>query len=204
MMAAKTPSLLLPTAYLPPIAYFQLLCHHKQAVVEQWESYPKQTLRNRTYILTANGVQLLSVPVVKPNGNHTLTRDIAISYSEAWNVRHWRAIVSAYNASPYFLYYRDALESILMQRHERLIELNETLISLVLRWLKMDCELKYSEQFDAPTQQDTDFRYHPETIPYKEKKYYQVFDTKYPFQPNLSILDLLFNMGPEAKDYLVC
>lgn len=199
--AEQTP--LLPTAYLPSIGYFQLLCRHKKAVVEQWETYPKQTLRNRTYILTANGVQLLSVPVVRPNGNHTLTHDIHISYSEAWQVQHWRAIVSAYNASPYFLYYRDALESILMQRHERLIELNEALIYLVLKWLKQDIRLQYSEQFILPDHRDHDFRYTPENIPYKEKKYYQVFDTKYPFQPNLSILDLLFNMGPEAIDYLV-
>lgn len=195
---------LLPTAYLPPIGYFQLLCRHKQAVVEQWETYPKQTLRNRTCILTANGVQLLSVPVIKPNGNHTLTRDIQISYSEAWHVQHWRAIMSAYNASPYFLYYRDALEAILMQRHERLLELNEALMRLVLRWLKLDCELQYSTKFTVPTHQDNDFRYQPEAIPYQEKKYYQVFDTKYPFQPNLSILDLIFNMGPETMDYINC
>ena len=195
---------LLPTAYLPPIGYFQLLCRHKLAVVEQWETYPKQTVRNRTHILTANGVQLLSVPVIKPDGNHTLTHDIQISYSEAWHVQHWRAIVSAYNNSPYFLYYRDTLEAILMQRHERLLELNEALIYLVLRWLKLDCKLQNSDQFAFPTHQDNDFRYQPDAIPYKEKKYYQVFDTKYPFQPNLSILDLIFNMGPEAMDYLDC
>ena len=202
-MSDTAPSeLLLPTAYLPPIGYFQLLQHHPNAVVEQWETYPKQTLRNRTRILTANGVQRLSVPVVKPQGNHTLTRDIQISYSEAWHMQHWRAIVSAYSASPFFLYYRDALEAVLMQHHERLIELNDTLMTLVLRWLKMDYQLHYTEQFTVPSQQDNDFRYNTEAIPYQQQDYYQVFDTKYPFQPNLSILDLLFNMGPESMSYL--
>lgn len=194
---------LLPTAYLPPIGYFQLLCHYKKAVIEQWETYPKQTLRNRTTVMTANGAQRLTVPVVKPNGNHTLTCDIQISYSEPWNVQHWRTIMSAYNASPYFLYYRDALEHVLMQRYDRLMELNETLITLVLKWLKVNCNLQFSDKFTLPTHQNNDFRYNLEDIPYKQKKYYQVFDSKYPFLPNLSILDLLFNMGPESLDYIL-
>lgn len=202
-MSTDCPStLLLPTAYLPSIGYFQQLCQHPEAIVEQWETYPKQTLRNRTHILTANGPLLLSVPVIKPQGNHTLTRNICISYAEAWNVQHWRAIVSAYNASPFFLYYRDSLESVLMQQHERLINLNNQLISLVLNWLKIDCTLHYSDEFIIPGHKKNDYRYNSDALPYKQKKYYQVFESKYPFQPNLSIIDLLFNMGPEAIDYL--
>lgn len=193
--------LLLPTAYFPPISYFRLLYSHPTAVVEVLETYPKQTLRNRTEILSANGILQLSVPVIRPNGNHTLTKDIAISYSEPWNIRHWRALVSAYNNSPYFLYYRDPLEQILLQRHTRLIDLNQILLQQLLRWLKLDCRVDFSTQFMTPKGQANDFRY---SLPDKlssHTPYYQVFNTRFPFQPNLSILDLLFNLGPEATGY---
>lgn len=194
---------LLPTAYLPSIGYFQLLCHAQHAIVERWETYPKQTLRNRTVIMTANGLLTLSIPVVRPNGNHTLTQDIEISYSEPWNIRHWRAILSAYNASPFFLYYRDPLEDLLMQRQERLIDFNNALLHLAIKWLKLDCDLHFSDQFTPAGAHSADYRYNTAAIPSPQKSYYQVFCAKTPFQPNLSILDLLFNLGPDAKEYLL-
>ena len=94
---------LFSTAYFPPVSYVAALLQSNSIVVEQYETFPKQTYRNRTVIATANGLLSLTVPVVRTNGNHTYTKDMAICYNENWPLKHWRAIESAYNASPYFL-----------------------------------------------------------------------------------------------------
>lgn len=193
---------LLPTAYLPSVGYFRLMAHYPAAAVELLETYPKQTLRNRASILTANGILRLSVPVVRPYGNHTLTQDIGISYSEPWNIRHWRAITSAYNASPFFLYYRDGLEDVLLRRHERLVDLNGALTRLFVKWLKIECTVRHTDRFTPPERDLCDFRFQDPPDRPDAPPYYQVFNTKFAFQRNLSIIDLLFNLGPESTEYL--
>lgn len=203
---STSPTPLFPSLYCPPIAYFTQIAKYESIVIEQYETFPKQTFRNRAIILTANGLLPLSVPAVRTHGNHTMTRDIGISYAEHWNIRHWRAIESAYNASPYFLYYRDGIEQIIMSPHERLIDLNDQILQYCMKKLKIATQVSYSKDF-VPTQSTNDFRqdFSPkhiyDTISFPE--YDQVFATRYPFQPNLSILDLLFNMGPDAKNYLL-
>ena len=196
---------LFSTAYLPPIAYFAALAKHPEVSIEQYETFPKQTYRNRAVILSANGPLPLVVPVTHPYGNHTYTHNIGISYTERWNVNHWRAIVSAYSASPYFLYYKDKLEAILMQHYERLIDLNEALMQYLFKSLKLSVSLQYTKDYAPAGTINEDYRnlFTPKkdsdlTFP----PYSQVFETKMPFVANLSILDLLFNLGPEAKRYL--
>ena len=98
---------LFSTAYFPPISYVAAMLNKQVVVVEQYETFPKQTYRNRAVVATANGLLPLSVPVVRTNGNHTYTKDMDICYNENWAAKHWRAIESAYNSSPYFLYYKD-------------------------------------------------------------------------------------------------
>ena len=195
------------TAYLPPIAYIAQMAQFENVTIEQMETFHKQTYRNRTIILTANGLLPLIVPTIKINGNHTLTRDIGITYNENWNIKHWRAIESAYNSSPYFLYYRDGIEKILMTPYKRLIDLNQALLSYLLKKLKIKCTTNFSENYLTPETTEKDFRdcfsikgnYTTEQFP----EYNQVFITKFPFQPNISILDLLFNLGPDSKEYLM-
>lgn len=198
---------ILATAYLPNTLYFATIAQKKKILIERYETYHKQTFRNRTTILSANGPLDLSVPIIRTNGNHTLTSEIKIAYSEKWQLRHWRAIVSAYNASPFFLYYQDELEHILMGRYETLMELNEKLLSLLIRKLKIECDITYTDDY-LPLPEEEDLRVM--ISPKKEmshlahfEPYEQVFSTKTPFEPNLSILDLLFNLGPESKDYLL-
>lgn len=197
---------LFATGYLAPISYYAQLIASEEVIIEQMESFPKQTYRNRACIQTANGPLPLIVPISKPYGNHTLTRDIVISYRENWNIQHWRAIETAYNASPYFLYYKDALEKIILTPHEKLIDLNHQILVYILKKLKVNIEIKYSEVFEIPQQKEDDFRWKfsiKEPIPESQfPQYNQVFDDKLPFQPNLSIIDLLFNLGPETKAYL--
>ncbi len=210
---------LFPTAYLPSVHYMACLSRYNDITIELKETFPKQTYRNRAIIATGNGLQMLTVPVTRPYGNHTRTEDIGISYQEPWHIRHWRAIVSAYNAAPYFLYYRDDLEQILTQTHNQLIDLNNTILKYLLKKLRIDCEISYTDQYiyatTAPTTQlpsydglspITDFRtllcvkhvQYPVILP----PYSQVFDTRFGFQPNLTVLDLLFNLGPESIEYL--
>ena len=195
---------IIPTSYCPPIEYFAFLAQNEKILIEQLETFPKQTFRNRAVILTANGPLPLIVPVERTNGNHTLTRDVTISYRENWNIQHWRALESAYNTSPYFLYYKDGLEKIFKEKPASLIELNNKIIQYLIAKIKIDCEISLTECFTPIIEPDyrtilTDKKRVMQT---QTEEYDQVFSTKYPFVPNVSILDLLFNLGPDTKKYL--
>ncbi len=193
---------LFSTAYLPPIAYVAALSTHREVLIEVMETFPKQTYRNRTEIMTAGGVRTLSVPVVR--NNHSRTEEVGIDYKERWNIIHLRTIAAAYSASPYYLYYKDELEEILTQRYERLVDLNDALLQWILRTLKSDCQVHHTQEFAKEYPDDYRDTFSPKH-PYptdSHKPYYQVFADRLPFTPNLSFLDLLMNLGPESKDYL--
>ena len=216
--------LLLPTSYLPPLSYVALLLDCPCAIIEIHETYPKQTHRNRCEIMTANGIMRLSVPVVRTSGNHTPTSDITVSYAERWNIQHIRAIESAYSMTPYFLYLWDDLKAILLRRHERLIDLNSEIMRYLFTKLNISCQLQYSEDYVSPQQaasnQQLDMRNmfahnpsseanpsnpltHSSIQAFKQLKYYQLWADRLGFCPNLSIIDLLFNIGPaESRKYL--
>lgn len=200
---------LFSTAYLPAVSYMARVAAYDTIAIEQKETFPKQTFRNRAVIATSNGPLMLNVPVARPQGNHTPTDQMLISYHEPWNIRHWRAIVSAYSAAPYFLYYRDELEQILLTRHQRLIDLNDALLRYLLKKMKLHCTITYTDTFTPPSAPPSplDFRTqltdkHTLGAYPSLPAYPQVFDTRFGFQPNLSCIDLLFNLGPEAKSYL--
>ena len=173
-------------------------------VIEIWETYHKQTYRNRCCVMTANGVQSLSVPVVKVNGNHTMTKDVVVSYKEHWPQIHRRCLESAYKAAPYFDHYIDFLRPIFETRFELLIDLNDAALQAVLKMLKVKKEIVHTTDYIKPI--DNDFReaFTPKAQPDmgRFRKYYQVFSTKFPFAPDLCVLDLIFNEGPESIPYL--
>lgn len=190
------------TAYLPPIAYVAALVRYPEVYIETKETFPKQTYRNRAEIMTAGGIRTLTVPVVR--NNHSRTEEVGIDYKERWNTIHFRTLTVAYSASPYFLYYKDDLEALLAPRYERLTDLNDALLKWVLRLLKCPCNILHTE--DYKKDYETDFRgtFTPKH-PYptlSHKSYHQVFSDRLPFTPNLSIIDLLMNLGPESKSYL--
>jgi hypothetical protein len=203
------PAPLLATSYLPPVEYFALMMHHGGATIEIQETYPKQTYRNRCHIATAGGLLALTVPVVKTNGNRTRTDEAAVSYHLPWNRTHWRSLEGAYNTSPYFLYYRDALEPLYNVHYDRLIDLNTRFLETMLDILKIQVPISYSLSYAPQEPTGTDFRFdiHPKKktclCPESEfPRYTQVFDQQWGFLPNLSIVDLLFNLGPDAHSYL--
>lgn len=193
-----------PTAYMPDIQWIALFLKAGNPKIELFETYQKQSCRTRCNVMTANGLQTLTVPVVKTNGNHTMTKDVAISYREPWQQIHQRCLEAAYRKTPYFDYYFPYLEKAFQTRFETIVELNEFCLKFILKILKINKEIKYTEDFSKIENQE-DYRislskWSPEMTDFP--KYYQVFEDRQPFVSNLSVLDLIFNEGPESLDYL--
>ncbi|MDR1121631.1 MAG: WbqC family protein [Dysgonamonadaceae bacterium] len=193
----------LSTAYLAPIAWYTQLLSD-QVVVERYCHYIKQTYRNRCMIATANGLLSLSIPIEKPATPKAFTKDIRIAAHGDWQHLHWNAIVSAYNSSPFFEYYEDDFRPFYEKKTTFLFDFNETLREMICRLIDLEPTIVYSEEYLPEV--DNDFRelIHPKKnyLPFDSAfiptPYYQVFQQKHGFQPNLSIIDLLFNMGPES------
>lgn len=196
--------LFLSTAYFPPIEYFSLIRNAGNVFIEREENYIKQSYRNRFRILSSNGILTLSVPVMKGSQLKTKIKDITIDYSKRWQQNHLGAITSAYSRSPYFQFYRDSFEKIILGNYKFLIDLNEELINKCLEIMKINKCILYTSSFEAHTGKIYDYRYRltpkrPLDIPYKP--YIQVF-SNLAFVTGLSIIDLLFNAGPESAEYL--
>lgn len=207
MSKEKIDKTLLSTAYFPPITYMALLAVNEKVIIEREESYIKQTFRNRCEIMTANGSLNLTMPVIKTNGNNTKTKDILIFNSDKWYINHWRAIESAYSASPFFLYYQDDIKEFFSGQSENLLDFNTSILERFIKILGISCEINFTDEFIKPYENEFDYRFSitpkSPTDPLVFNEYTQVFSDKFSFSPNLSILDLLFNLGPESKDYLV-
>ena len=154
--------------------------------------------------MTANGVESMTVPVVKVHGNHTMTKDIIISPVEPWQHIHSRCLESAYKAAPYFDHYYDYLRPMFEGHFERLIDLNDAALRAILKMLKVNKEIVHTTDFVREAENDLREAFSPKK-PLDASlfpAYYQVFGAKFPFSPDLSVLDLVFNEGPEATNYL--
>lgn len=202
---------ILNTAYLPPIQYLAKIVSHSNIEIEVYESYAKQSYRNRCVILSCNGILPLSIPVIKVNGNNTLTKDIVIDYSTNWQKLHWKAIESAYRNSTYFDFVADVLNPFYIRREELLINFNSNLLGEVLNFIQVEKRIAYTKDYLKSYPLDVDdFRevIHPKSqnltndISFEPIKYYQVFDDRFDFQPNLSVIDLLFNEGLESLNII--
>jgi hypothetical protein len=196
---------LLSTTYFGPVQWYQKLYRAEHVEIEQWESFQKQTYRNRCLIATTNGIQALTIPVVR--GTSPLIKDIRISDHGNWRHLHWNALQSAYGESPFFEYYQDDLLPFFEKRWSFLLDFNEEIRTKISELIDIQPNVSYTEGYSS-TPSMRDFRMtinpkHPETDPdFLPKPYYQVYQQKHGFLPNLSILDLLFNMGPESILYL--
>jgi len=232
---------LLQTTYFGPIQWYQKLFRHDSCLIEQYDSYQKQTYRNRCVIATANGTQALTVPIVSPATSSALCvsdgsavgegkcllKDLRISDHNEWRRVHWNALQSAYSESPFFEYYADEIYPFFERKYTFLIDFNEAIRQTVCDLIDIHPKVTYTQQWVRPpltpphlegekdcatvTDQQhaiTDYRdvinaKHPRVDPdFEAKEYWQVFRHKHGFLPNLSILDLLFCMGPESIYYL--
>ena len=206
---------LLQTTYFGPIQWYQKLYRYDHCLIEQYDSFQKQTYRNRCVIATANGTQALTVPIEHlPLTSHpsSLVKDLRISDHNQWRRVHWNALQSAYSESPFFEYYADDLRPFFEKKYVFLIDFNEDIRQKVCELIDFKPSVEYTKKFTSDISLQTsvifDFRdvinaKHPKPdTDFEAKEYWQVFQHKHGFQPNLSILDLLFNMGPESVFYL--
>ena len=191
---------LLSTAYLAPIKYYAILLQHPDCSIELHEHFVKQSIRNRCDIYGANGKLQLTIPKQRKGSDKTIIKEIQISYRESWQKEHWNAIVSSYNSSPYFEYYQDELQPFFEQEEMLLIDFNNKLQVVILKLLQEEKDVKTTIEY-LHKGDFSDLRNHKWNLG-KQEKYDQVFMEKHGFIANLSILDLLFNLGPESADYL--
>ena len=196
---------LLSTTYFGPVQWYQKLYRAESVEIEQWESFQKQTYRNRCLIATTNGVQALTIPIER--GTSPLIKDIRISDHGNWRHLHWNALQSAYGESPFFEYYQDDLLPFFNKHWDFLIDYNEDIRIKICELIDIQPNVSFTESYtSSPSMKDYRSAInpkHPEPdADFVPKPYYQVYQQKYGFLPNLSILDLLFNMGPESILFL--
>ena len=202
-MTHQLDSVLIELHYLPSLEYFASMYDAKELILEANETYQKQTNRNRCNILSSNKVDTLVIPVL--GGRNIPIKDVKIDYSQRWSNVHWRAISSAYGRSPFFEYYADYFQEIYEKKHETLFSLNLGLLTLCLKCLQIDLEIKFTENYSKELKNNqNDIRSHllPQTgffdrLYYRPIPYPQIFGKD--FVANLSIIDLLFCEGPNAR-----
>lgn len=194
---------LIESQYLPPISYFTAIQDVAQLIIEKYEHFVKQSYRNRCYINTTQGKEMLTIPLTAKHGKVRIC-DVRIDYSQKWLNNHWRTLESAYNSAPFFEYYADELNSILFKKFTFLYDLNYELLSLCLKWLKLKIDVRESAMFEEmPSLSVQDMRNiinakNPagSNKYYKPVEYNQVFGNM--FVKNLSLVDLIFCTGPSA------
>ena len=198
----KTSTAYISTAYLGPVQLYTKLYAFHKVCLETQENYLKQTYRNRCVIAAANGPQSLTVPIVKPDTLKCLTRDIRISDHGNWRHLHWNALVSAYRMSPFFEYYEEDFAPFYEKKYEFLFDFNESLRETICSLIGLDAQIIPTTEYEPEVMNDYREIIRPKhegkDIMFSPARYYQVFQEKFGFEPNLSIVDLLFNMGPES------
>lgn len=195
---------LFSTNYFGSIPYFQVLAQKKELIFDIHEQYKKQTWRNRALILESNGPMYLTIPVTRPNGSKTLVKDVSIEYKEDWRKDHWMAIKSSYTHAPYFFYYGDQVKELIYQQEDVLYKFNHHIFLKLAEWLDLEIASSFTENYIPPLDKnDNRIGLGVKTFEKEQRKYIQVFSDKLPFYSNLSILDLLMNEGPLARNYLI-
>ena len=199
--------ILLSSAYLAPVQYYTKLLHNNggTAYVEAFENYAKQTYRNRCMIADANGPLALTIPTEKTAEGKCLMRDIRISDHGNWRHQHWNALEAAYRHTPFFLYYEDDFRPFFEKKIAFLYDFNMQLTELVCSLIGLDVTLRPTDTYrqNPVGMADSQTLITPKSSweadgEFRPTEYYQVFKEKHGFIPNLSIADLLFNMGPES------
>jgi hypothetical protein len=191
--------------YLPCLEYVSLLIQSNHVEFEVMENFPKQTFRNRTYLLGANGMECLTVPTLHVSGQKALTKDIRIDYFQDWQRRHMGAIRAGYGKAPFFEYFEPYINDIFAKKNKFLVDLNIDFIQLIMKILNVEFTFTFTDQFCSTNylsywnqinaKQDWQLRTN-----FKSNSYRQCFGDS--FVPNLSILDLLMNHGKESRNIL--
>lgn len=198
-------TLLFPT-YFPSISHFVAMAQAESIVFEIEDNFQKQTNRNRTYIYSPNGIQLLNIPVKHSKISHQKTKDIQIENDFDWQKQHFKSLEAAYRSSPFFEYFEDDFVPFFEKKHTFLMDLNFEVLELISKCMRTKFEFEttaeYFHEVDSNNALDCRFLVNGKKDPSVFEPYTQVFDDKYGFINNLSILDLLFNEGKFTMDYL--
>ena len=181
------------------ISYYRALHQAESVHFEVYEHFPKQTYRNRMEILGPNGLQKLVIPTLK-TGNRRRTNEVCISYAENWQKDHWKSLEAAYRRSPYFEFYEDRFRPFYHLEIESLLSFNLQMHAVITASLSLDLPHTLTTNYEAEVSEDMRSMAFRENIP--EMAYLQVFSDRHAFLPNLSMLDALFNLGPQASDLL--
>ena len=195
-----------PMFYLPPVEYFVRLNQHKQNVwIEKEEHLIKQTYRNRAHIYSPDGLLALTVPVIKGSKIHTSVKEVKISYDFNWQRLHWMSLQACYRRSAYFEYYEDDFARFYEDKTTYLFDYNEQLLRMLLSMVKLKVNLQFTDSYEPAYTDRADYRlaFSAKKEPsFEQKPYFQVFEDRKGFLKNLSIVDLLFNQGPQSINYL--
>lgn len=199
-------TILIHPTYFPSISHFAAIVQAEKVTFEMEDNFQKQTNRNRTYIYSPNGIQLLNIPVKHSKIAHQKTKDIQIENDFDWQKQHFKSLEAAYRSSPFFEYFEDDLLPIFEKKHSFLMDLNLEVFDLITKCLRMKIEYNSTTEYihEIESNEITDFRYlaNGKKDQSKFESYTQVFDDKFGFINNLSVLDLVFNEGKFAVDYL--
>lgn len=198
-------NIIIHPSYFPSIAHFVAMANAEEVILEIDDNFLKQTYRNRSYIYGANGKLALNIPVVHSQKNRQKYRDVKIFNEENWQIIHWKSLLSAYSTSPFFEYYKDELEPLFQLQADYILDFNLKCFEVICDCLQLELKTSKTEVYQTEFKNTVDFRY---LVNAKKEEsfhfdsYTQVFSNKHGFMPNLSILDLLFNEGPNAANYL--
>jgi len=200
--------LLIELHYLAPVSYYAKLLQYDEIVFEQHENLLKSSYRNRCYIMGANGKLRLSIPLQNGRDHKALYTSVLTDNRQRWKAIHWQSILSAYKHAPYFEHYAPYFEKLYLHTEtDSLFQWNLKLFEITVNILKIPASIHFSDTFEkevASTVDDARNYFQPEKeLEIIFPKYIQVFSERHPFEPNLSILDLIFNLGTEAKGYLI-
>ncbi|TBN04707.1 hypothetical protein EYD45_05445 [Hyunsoonleella flava] len=197
--------ILIHPTYFPNIAHFSAIAQSEQTTFELADSFVKQTYRNRCYIYGANGKLSLTIPVIYSQKNRQLYKDVKIFNAEKWQLQHWKSLESAYRTSPFFEFYEDELRPLFFEAETHLMNFNLKCFQTICDCLQLEIETTRTKSFEKTLIDQTDFRFLVDAkneLDFGFENYTQVFHNKHGFIPNLSILDLLFNEGPNTLNYL--
>lgn len=195
--------LLLPT-YFPSISQYVAMANASEIVLETHDNFQKQTNRNRMYIYSPNGLQLLNIPIKHSKQSHQKTKDIQIENAFDWQKQHFKSLEAAYRSSPFFEYFEDTIHPIFQKKHQFLLDLNIETLEIINSCMRINFTFNKTEEYWHSSPIENDFRSLADGKKDQNSfdEYPQVFQEKKGFLNNLSVLDLLFNEGKFALEYL--